>query len=131
MELKILSEKDNKTIGRKEIRFEIAYPEAPPKKTGVRDALADQIKADPKNTVVVKVQNAFGLRKSVGQAHVYSNPEDVKKYETKYILKRMGLTGEKKEETKPTEEAPKEEKPAEVKEEAKEEPKEKKNEGGQ
>lgn len=95
MELTITEKKDNKAFNRTEIKFDLVYAEAPPKRLEIRDELAKQTGADPKTIVMQRIRNVFGLRKSVGFANVYHKPEDALKYELRYKLIRMGLAEKK------------------------------------
>ncbi|MCD6547674.1 MAG: hypothetical protein J7K22_03935 [Nanoarchaeota archaeon] len=94
MEIKIISETENKVIPRKELNIEVDYEQAPPKRIEVRDALAEQLKKEKNLVIVKKLANVFGQRKMFGNVNVYEKDEDVKKYEPKHILKRLGVSGE-------------------------------------
>lgn len=96
LEIKVLTENENKLINRKEAKCEIAYAEAPPKRLEIRDAIAQKFNTEPKKVVVTKIKNAFGLRKSIVYANLYNVAEDVKKYESSHIVKRMKLESKEK-----------------------------------
>ena len=91
MELNIKEKKENKAMTRQEIKFEVSYLEAPPKRMQVRDELAKQLKAKPETVIVQRIRNVFGMRKSAGSANIYSDFKNVLKFELKYKLKRMGI----------------------------------------
>jgi ribosomal protein S24E len=95
MEVRIINKKENKVMSRTELRFNVVYVGIPPKRLEVRDELAKQLSADPKTVVVQRVQNVFGISKSVGSANVYTTPEAALKYELQYKLIRMGLATKK------------------------------------
>jgi small subunit ribosomal protein S24e len=103
MELNILEKKENKNFPRQEIKFEVAYAEAPPKRLEIRDELCKKSNADKNCVVIQQIRNIFGVRKSIGLANVYQKPEDAIKYELRYKLIRMGLAEKKSK----TAEAPK------------------------
>ena len=99
MEITIKEQKENKLIGRTEINFEVDYTGASPKKLELRNDLAKQLNAKPELVTIKRVRNVFGLRKGVGLACLYKDETQLKKYESKYIMRRMNLIApeEKKE----------------------------------
>lgn len=147
MDIKILSEKANPLLGRKEYLFEVAHPDGPtPKRDDVRKSLAEVLKV-PKERVILEWMRArYGTPRSRGSVHAYDSKEAVAKVVREHILIRNGLkekpvkgpggapapaAEEKKAEEKPKAEAkPKaEEKPkAEAKPKAEEKPKAEKKE---
>lgn len=96
MEIKIIKENENKLIKRKEIDFEVNYPKAPPKKIEILDELSKKMNVDKNLIVIRKVVNVFGMRRMVGNAHVYSDIQILKKFEPKHILERVKRDGEEK-----------------------------------
>ena len=118
MEIHIFDTKENKLINRKEILFMLRYPQAPPKRAEIRDAIAHHLKSEPNHIIIRKIRNVFGARKMKGICHVYPNVDLLKKYEPNYILVRHGLAEAKKKEAATKEEKPEakpEVKPTEVK----------------
>ena len=93
MNINVLGENDNKLTKRKEVKFELSYDSASPKRTEVIKALSE--KYGTKYVVVRKMRNVFGMRKSVGTAHIYEDEESLKKFEPKPIIKRWVIEEEK------------------------------------
>ncbi len=78
LEIKKLSENDNKFIGRKEIKFEVAYAEAPPKRMDIRAEIAKHLNLQPEVVAITKIKNIFGLRKNVVYVNVYNDVNEAK-----------------------------------------------------
>lgn len=92
MDIKIISEKTNPLLARKEYVFEVAHPAGPtPKRDDVRKALADALKV-PKDRLILEWMRArFGTQHSRGSAHAYDTKEAVTKVVRPHILIRNGL----------------------------------------
>lgn len=92
MDIKIVSEKTNPLLARKEYLFEVAHPEGPtPKRDDVRKTLAEVLKV-PKDRLILEWMRArFGTQHSRGSAHVYDSKEAVAKVVRSHILIRNGL----------------------------------------
>lgn len=92
MDIKIVSEKANPLLGRKEYVFEVAHPEGPtPKREDVRKLLAEVLKV-PKDRVILEHMRAkFGTQRSAGLVHTYDSKEQVAKVVREHILIRNGL----------------------------------------
>jgi small subunit ribosomal protein S24e len=101
MEIHLLDQKENKLVKRKEIKFSVAFLQAPPKKAELKAEVGKALNAAPDNVAIRRLRNVFGMRKSIGFAYVYENVDDLKKNETRPILKRMGFAvAEKKKKVK-------------------------------
>jgi len=95
METKILEHKENKLIGRKEIKFEIAYEQKAPTRTEAQQSIATSAEVNKDFLVVHSMANVFGVHKLSGTAHAYKNKEEMMKYETRNILVRNKLAEKK------------------------------------
>ncbi len=99
MEIKLLNEELNPLFNRREVRFEVIHAnESTPKLTDVRFALAQKLGADSSHIIIDGFKTLFGINRSVGDARIYKNMNDLKDYEPAYLLKRNKLIQEKKEE---------------------------------
>ncbi|MCD6371527.1 MAG: 30S ribosomal protein S24e [Candidatus Aenigmarchaeota archaeon] len=116
MEIIIKDKKENGLLDRTEVNFEIVYENAPPKRPEIKEALAKALNVNPNLVVVEKIRNVFGMRKSVGYAHVYNKEESLNKYERKHLLKRWAVEKKEEKPEEKTEEQPTEGKKEEAKE---------------
>jgi ribosomal protein S24E len=90
MDLKITSNKENKTIGRKEITFSVTS-DAAIKRDELKAELCKSLNASPASTIIVKINSGFGSRTSTGTAHSYPTEESLKVYENRGLLERLGI----------------------------------------
>ena len=101
MEIKIIENKDNKLLERKEIEAEIYFDTATTRKNELKEAIGKKVGLNHDFLVLRKVTNVFGTKKVKVLAHGYENAETLKKTEPKHIRVRMGLeAAEKKEKAK-------------------------------
>jgi len=89
MKLEILSEKENKPLARKEITFKVDHAGAKtPSRADIRNKIVAQFDADPAAVVVRALDTKYGIGLTEGSACIYSNPDDMKRTELEYIVKR-------------------------------------------
>lgn len=129
MEIEIVSRKENMVIGRTEVVFKAVHlNEKTPKRSEVKEKLAECLGVSKGNVVVDNMKPEFGRPESTGYAKVYKNIEDGKGLESDYILIRNNLLEKKAEEKKKPEEERKEKKEVKSEEKEKTGVKEKKSE---
>ena len=95
MELRILNDKENKLLERREVNFELVYEKAPPTRLQALELLAKQLKVGENLVIIKKLGNVFGLRKILGNANVYSDPKNLEKTEPKHLINRIKKAKEK------------------------------------
>jgi len=111
LEIKILEERNNPLLHRREFRFEIAHATAAtPKREEVRGELAKLVKAPKDRVIVERMRARFGTAVTRGDAHVYESADAVKQIVREHILVRHGMV-EKAAKAAPAAEAPKAEAP--------------------
>jgi small subunit ribosomal protein S24e len=88
MEIDIISEEENPMLHRTDVRFEIVHEDASPSRLSVRDSLAAKLDKDSDEVVVHELDTKFGMRKTVGYAKIYDNPEFARDVEQDYMLDR-------------------------------------------
>ena len=100
MEVKILSEKENPLLKRREVHFRVEHSQTgnTPPRLEVRKALATALKRDADLVFVKKIETKTGTRAAVGLANVYDSVEQAKLIEPKYIIKRNAPPEKPKEE---------------------------------
>jgi small subunit ribosomal protein S24e len=107
MELKIISNNENKLLNRKEITFEVEQDSSTATREVLTKELCKKLNLSPEATLIVRIDQGFGQKHSSGIAHSYKDKETLEKYEPKHILTRISKKAAKanKEEPK-AEEAP-------------------------
>lgn len=124
MNVDIKSKTENKVLDRKEVKAEVAFDGATPKRAELRQAISAKLGANPELVVLREVKNAYGTHSVLVVAHAYESKEVLMSTEPEYIRKRDSIGVEKKAEPKKEEakeEKPKKEEAKEKKEEAKKE----------
>lgn len=89
MELEILHEKENKPLGRRELRFRIEHIDGTtPSRSDVRSKIVAQYDADASSVIINKMETRFGIGITEGTARIYSDLEQMERVERDYMLKR-------------------------------------------
>ncbi len=87
--LDIIVKKDfeNKLLGRREIAFDLIYAESTPSRERVKEELSKKLNLDPKLTVIVKINQLYGIPKSEALAYYYKDEASMK-VEPKFRIER-------------------------------------------
>ncbi len=89
MNIDIVSEKENKPLGRKEIAFKIDHAGAStPSRADIRAKLVAQFDADTSAVLVSTLNTHYGIGITEGSIHIYSDPEQMKRIELDHMVKR-------------------------------------------
>jgi small subunit ribosomal protein S24e len=88
MEIEIIEEDENPMLHRTDVRFQITHDEATPSRLSVRDSLAAKLNKDSDEVVIHELDTKFGMRKTIGYAKVYDNPEYARDVEQEFMLER-------------------------------------------
>jgi small subunit ribosomal protein S24e len=102
MEVKVISEKKNLLLKRREVQFYADHNQngSTPPRLEVKKALAAALKTDADLVFVKKVQTRTGTHVALGVANIYDSVEQAKLIEPEYILKRNVPPEKPKEEKK-------------------------------
>lgn len=113
MEIKIIAEKKNPLLKRKEVQFQVDHDEvgSTPPRQEIRKAVASKLKTNVDAVFVKRFVTKTGTRTAFGLANVYDSADQAKLVEPEHIVKRNVPAAEKPKEEKPAEKAP--EKPKE------------------
>jgi small subunit ribosomal protein S24e len=90
MEVKIISEKENPLLKRREVYFQMEHSQTgnTPPRLEVRKLVATAVKKDADLVFIKKVETKTGTRTAFGVANVYDSVEQAKLIEPKYIVER-------------------------------------------
>lgn len=90
LKIKIISEKFNPLLRRKEVDFELGHSEEgqTPSRLELKEKLADMLKAKPDLVFVEKVETKTGTTMAQGEANVYESAEQAKLVEREHIITR-------------------------------------------
>mgnify|MGYP002395682997 CR=1 FL=1 len=102
MEVKIVSEKENPLLKRREVYFHIQHSQTgnTPSRLEVRNAAATALKTDVNLVFIKKLETRTGTQTAVGVANVYESIEQAKLVEPEYIINRNAPPEKPKEEGK-------------------------------
>ncbi|MGA8275909.1 MAG: 30S ribosomal protein S24e [Thermoplasmata archaeon] len=92
MEIRILDEKPNPLLHRREYSFEVSHATAAtPRRDEVRSEFAKLTKAPKDRVIIERMQARYGTATTRGEAIVYETVEAAKATERGHILVRNGL----------------------------------------
>jgi len=101
MEIKVISEKENQLLKRKEIHFQLRHDAAAtPPRMEIRRAVADALKANIDLIFVKRCVTRPGMHTAIGVATLYDSLDQAKLIEPEYIVKRNVPPPKPKEEEK-------------------------------
>ena len=90
MEVKIVSEKENPLLKRRELYFQVEHSQtgSTPPRLEVRKAVATVLKKDADLVFVKKLETKTGTHTAFGVANVYDSVEQARLIEPEYIVER-------------------------------------------
>lgn len=90
MEIKIVSEKQNPMLKRREVTFQTEHDQtgSTPSRLETRKAVAAKLKVDENMVFIKKCETRTGTHTAVGVGHIYDSIEQAKLIEPEYIVKR-------------------------------------------
>ncbi|MDQ1446904.1 MAG: small subunit ribosomal protein S24e [Acidimicrobiaceae bacterium] len=106
MDIKIVSNKENALMGRKEIVFTLRHEgETTPSRVQVRQLLASEVGSKTENVVIDSMESEYGRGWTSGTARAYKSADEARKTERVHLLKRNSLYVEKVKKEQPKKEA--------------------------
>jgi small subunit ribosomal protein S24e len=101
MELKILSQKENPLLKRKEVKFTVVHTQGKtPARLDIKRSIASELQISDKLVFVKKMKTMTGTNTAVGEANAYETEVQAKLIEPAYIMKRNSPPEKPKEEAK-------------------------------
>jgi small subunit ribosomal protein S24e len=89
MNVKVISDKENKLLKRREVHFEVNHDStSTPSRLEIRKAVADALKANVDLVFVKRFATKSGMHKADGVANLYDSVDQAKLIEPEYIVKR-------------------------------------------
>ncbi len=98
MEIKVLEEKSNPLLQRREIQFSVIQNLGTPSRLEIKNKLAAYLNSKPELVIIERMKQEFGKRETRGYAKIYESVERMKNVETEHIIQRNEKKPEKKEE---------------------------------
>ncbi|MEW6722736.1 MAG: hypothetical protein AB1324_05735 [Candidatus Micrarchaeota archaeon] len=91
MNVNLISNEENKLLERREVKAEVSFDGATPKRAELKSAIGQKIGANPDTMVVRKVVSMFGRHTVRVTAHVYPSKESLMGMEPVHIKVREGM----------------------------------------
>jgi small subunit ribosomal protein S24e len=99
LDIKVIVEKANPLLNRREVSFKVIHDESTPSRKSVVERLAATMNTKVGLVYVDSLKTEFGKRETIGYAKIYETPERAKQVERAHIVERNVFT--KPEEAKP------------------------------
>jgi small subunit ribosomal protein S24e len=97
MDIKIIEEKNNPLLNRREVRFKVNNESSTPSRKSIVEKLAATMNSKPGMVIVDCLDSEFGKQETIGYAKIYETEDRAKQVEREHIIKRNTF-GEKAEE---------------------------------
>jgi small subunit ribosomal protein S24e len=94
MDIEIIEEDENPMLHRTDVRFQVRHEDATPSRLSVRDSLAATLNKDAEEVVIHELDTKFGMRKTIGYAKVYDEPEFAREVEQEHMLERNKIVAD-------------------------------------
>jgi small subunit ribosomal protein S24e len=98
MEVKVLEEKKNPLLQRREVQFSISHNLGTPSRQEIKEKLSAYLNSKPELVIIERMKSEFGKRETKGYAKIYDTVDRLKDVETEHIIQRNEKKPEKKEE---------------------------------
>jgi len=92
LEIKVIEEKDNPLLNRREISFRIIHDESTPSRKSVVERLAATMNSKVGLVYVDGLKTEFGKRETLGYAKIYETEERAAQVERAHIIERNTFT---------------------------------------
>jgi ribosomal protein S24E len=79
MEMKVNSDNENKLFGRREIVATTQFEGKTPTKAEIKESICKQMNLDPEISEVIRIDQAYGLKKCTATVYTYTNKEMMQK----------------------------------------------------
>ncbi|HWR26010.1 MAG TPA: 30S ribosomal protein S24e [Methanosarcina sp.] len=94
MDIKILKDKKNELLNRRELDFAVKYEGPTPSRNDVRSKLAAMLNAPLELLVIQRIKTEYGMQEGKGYAKLYEDANRMKAVELEHVLKRNPTPGE-------------------------------------
>jgi small subunit ribosomal protein S24e len=89
MEFKILSQKENPVLKRREVKFSVVHTQSKtPVRLDIKRSIASELQISDKLVFIKRMKTMTGTNTTIGEANAYQNEAQAKLIEPAYIMKR-------------------------------------------
>jgi len=96
MDIKVLEEKKNPLLQRREVKFSVSHNLGTPSREEIKAKIAAYLNSKPELVIIDHMRSEFGKRETRGYAKIYETEEHMKKTETEHIVQRNARKEPKK-----------------------------------
>jgi len=89
MEIEITRDIKNALLNRREIEFYMVGEGKTPARNDVKTELCKKLSLSPENTIIVRIDQDYGMQRSSGTANSYEKKEDIQRYEQLRVIRHM------------------------------------------
>jgi small subunit ribosomal protein S24e len=93
MDIKILKDKKNPLLNRRELDFLVKYEGSTPSRSDIRNKLAAMLNAPLELLIIQRIKTEYGMQEGKGYAKLYEDADRMKQVELEYVLKRNPIPG--------------------------------------
>jgi small subunit ribosomal protein S24e len=88
LDIKIIEDKNNPLLNRREVVFKVSYDAATPSRKSIVDRIAATMNSKEGLVIVDNLRTEFGKRETIGYAKIYENAERARQVERVHITER-------------------------------------------
>jgi len=96
MDIKVLEEKNNPLLQRREIQFSVSHNLGTPSRDEIKGKIAAYLNSKPELVIIERMRSEFGKRETKGYAKIYETADRMKSVETEHIIQRNAKKEAKK-----------------------------------
>jgi len=93
MDIRILKDRKNALLNRRELDFIVKYEGSTPSRSDIKSKLAAMLNAPLELLVIQKIKTEYGMQEGKGYAKLYETADRMKEVELEYVLKRNAIPG--------------------------------------
>jgi small subunit ribosomal protein S24e len=88
LDIKIIEEKNNPLLNRREVVFKVEHESATPSRKSIVDRIAATMNSKEGLVIIDNLKTEFGKRETIGYAKIYETEERAKQVERPHITER-------------------------------------------
>ncbi len=93
MDIRIINDKKNLLLNRRELDFIVKYEGSTPSRNDVKNKLAAMLNAPFELLIVQRIKTEYGMQEAKGYAKLYEDAARMKEVELTYVLNRNAIPG--------------------------------------
>lgn len=96
MDIKIIEDKNNALLKRREVYFVVTFKGPTPPRNDVKNKMAAMLNVPLELVIIQKMKNEFGKQEASGYAKIYEDASRMKEIESEHAMVRNALPEEAK-----------------------------------